>query len=769
VSPTSASVEQGSWTTATVTVTSLNNYNLTVSITASGQPSGVAITFSPSSGTPLPDMPFSSTMVIIVGSNAPKGVYKITITGTGADSKVWTTTYTLTVTEKEIPPVPDTTPPPTPSLISPPDGTVTEDNTPTFDWSDVTDLSGVTYTLEIIDTLTKTGLTSSIYTLTSEEALAAGTYLWRVRAVDGAGNPSGWPETWSLIVTIPPPPGIPTSSVDTITPYWQKDVPFTVTAQASDNDGYVESVELWYRYSTDNSSWVNWKLFGMDGDEPWSWPFTALEGDGYYEFYSIARDNDNNVEPAPLQADARCGVDRAAPSAPRLVSPVDDATIATLIPTFNWDDVSDLSGVSYYELVIDNDSDFSSPVLSKVGLMTSEYSLIPVENLAEDEYYWRVRAVDGATNVGAWSDAWFLVIRLAPIPTVEVVFIPGGENRVADFENENIPVLEVTITTVENDEENVVVTVEIREDIKVSAPPGIVHAYMKITLTNITHANVKGLLTRFRVSRSWVVLNDIDEDTIRMFKFLDGQWQELPTEQVGADADNLYFEASVEGFSLFAVTGRPKEVIPPPPPIMPVFYALLTVFGTLGGGAVAYLRWFRPIAPSISLKRLIVSRPPVSVERLRRIVKPAISLERLTPAPMTLAPAIPAAPLEPVPIVTRPPAPPLRRVVPKVMPPPEILEGLKRVAPRVKLGVPLERLKRVARPAEPVVPLERLKRVARPAEPVVSLERLARVGRPMEPVIPVKRLERVARPLEPGIPLKRLKEVAKRRKKKREQ
>jgi len=531
----------------------------------------------------------SSNYTLTSGEALPDGTYSWRVRAIDGAGNVgdWHETWSLTVSTyvppppppPPSPPPPDTTPPPTPSLVSPADETRTEDNTSTFDWSDVTDSSGVTYTLEIIDTLTKTGLTSSNYTLTSDEALAEGTYSWRVRAVDGAGNTGNWSSTWSLTVTIPMPPGLPTSSVGLISPYWQTAVPFTVTATASDNDGYVTDVALYYRYSSDNSSWDNWTLFWVDRNEPWSWSFTALEGDGYYEFYSIAKDNENNEEPAPLRA-----------------------------------------------------------------------------------------------------DAWSLVVRVAPIPQVTIVFIPGGGTGVADFTPYDIPLLAVTITTVENDENDVVVTVEMLGNIEVSVPPGIVYSYKRITLTNITHTNVKGLLTRFRVSRSWVVLNDIDDDTITLLRFSGNRWQELPTELVDTDANYLYLEASMEGFSLFAVTGEPKEVVVvPPPSSMPVFYALLTTFATLGGGAVAYVRWFRPITPSISLKRL-------------------------KPAPMPLALAIPAGPLEPVPIVTRQTAPPLKRAALK--------EYLKRIAPRVKLSIPLERLDGVVRPVEPAVPLEGLTRVS---------------------------------------------------------
>jgi hypothetical protein len=105
----------------------------------------------------------------------------------------------------------DNTPPPTPSLISPTNGANVTDNTPTLDWSDVSDPSGVTYDLSIaMDssfvsiTIQKTGLTASTYKLTLSEALAAGTYYWRVRSVDGSGNASSWSESWSFTVSAAP-------------------------------------------------------------------------------------------------------------------------------------------------------------------------------------------------------------------------------------------------------------------------------------------------------------------------------------------------------------------------------------------------------------------------------------------------------------------------------------------------------------------------------------------------------------------------------------
>lgn len=74
-----------------------------------------------------------------------------------------------------------------------------------FDWADVIDPSGVTYTLQVATSedfsqssivLEKTGLTTSAYTLKESEKLPStekdAPYYWRVKATDGASNESGW-------------------------------------------------------------------------------------------------------------------------------------------------------------------------------------------------------------------------------------------------------------------------------------------------------------------------------------------------------------------------------------------------------------------------------------------------------------------------------------------------------------------------------------------------------------------------------------------------
>jgi hypothetical protein len=103
----------------------------------------------------------------------------------------------------------DVTPPPAPSLLEPVDNAATTDNRPTFSWSAVTDPSGVTYTLQVDNDpgftspeISVSGLTDNAYT---SVGLPLEEYSWRVRAVDGAGNESGWSDVRTLYI-VPPFP-----------------------------------------------------------------------------------------------------------------------------------------------------------------------------------------------------------------------------------------------------------------------------------------------------------------------------------------------------------------------------------------------------------------------------------------------------------------------------------------------------------------------------------------------------------------------------------
>jgi subtilase family serine protease len=92
-SPASVSVLQGNSGTSTITSTVSGGFDSAVTLSASGQPSGVTVGFSPSSITGTG----TSSATFTVASSTTPGTYAITITGTSG-STTSTTTVSLTVT-----------------------------------------------------------------------------------------------------------------------------------------------------------------------------------------------------------------------------------------------------------------------------------------------------------------------------------------------------------------------------------------------------------------------------------------------------------------------------------------------------------------------------------------------------------------------------------------------------------------------------------------------------------------------------------------------
>ncbi|MCK4445049.1 MAG: hypothetical protein KAW09_10935, partial [Thermoplasmata archaeon] len=139
-----------------------------------------------------------------------------------------------------------------------------------------------------------------------------GFYRFYTIANDTAGNEEDPPLTSDAICGYDASP--PSSYADSIVPYWQSGSPLIIAANATDATSGVATVELWYRYSSDNVSWNPWTSYQITSTTPYSFDFDFADGIGYYDFYTIANDAVGNLESAPLVPDAECGYDIAPPS-----------------------------------------------------------------------------------------------------------------------------------------------------------------------------------------------------------------------------------------------------------------------------------------------------------------------------------------------------------------------------------------------------------------------------------------------------------------------
>jgi hypothetical protein len=123
-------------------------------------------------------------------------------------------------------------------------------------------------------------------------------------------------------------------------------------------------------------------------------------------------------------------VESVAPPVPRLLLPT-EGTVTRPETYFDWESVSDPSMPVTYTLQVAADHNFASVVLEKERIGASEYTLRGDESLTAyaktSTYYWRVKAIDAASNESEWSP--FSSFYVAP-PPVPLLLLPEAEVRV---------------------------------------------------------------------------------------------------------------------------------------------------------------------------------------------------------------------------------------------------------------------------------------------------------------------------------------------------
>jgi len=176
-------------------------------------------------------------------------------------------------------------------------------------------------------------------------------------------------------------------------------------AEAVANGVSPDNVKLYYT----KDGGTSWTLAGEDNSVDSTFDYNITSGDGTYGWNAVAigggsTENDppppgTPPEAAPLILDA----------SPILIAPANCSWINDNTPTFEW--VSVISPVdATYQIQIDDNLDFISPVYFAAGLTDNNHTLPDENALAASTYFWRVRAVDNEENAGNWSTVWTLFI-----------------------------------------------------------------------------------------------------------------------------------------------------------------------------------------------------------------------------------------------------------------------------------------------------------------------------------------------------------------------
>ncbi len=149
-----------------------------------------------------------------------------------------------------------------------------------------------------------------------------------------------------------------------------------------------------------------------------------------------------------------------------------------------------------------------------------------------------------------------------------VATIPSiSTNGTANF---SIAAEELSVTNMEikasKTVSNVKINVEKLEKKPVSVlnePSGIVQQYFEITRSNITASDISKVIISFKVEKSWLTSNNVNESTVSLQRYANDMWNKLTTKNISSDATYIYYEAESPGLSTFAITGEKKAAVAP--------------------------------------------------------------------------------------------------------------------------------------------------------------------------------------------------------------
>ncbi|MEZ4673542.1 MAG: SdrD B-like domain-containing protein [Caldilineaceae bacterium] len=119
---------------------------------------------------------------------------------------------------------------------------------------------------------------------------------------------------------------------------------------------------------------------------------------------------------------------------PHAISPIEN-TPFTKATTFEWEP---MPGATYYQVELDDDPLFNTPVRDNNQNKTDNTVYTPVDELTEPQYYWRVRMYDYDRNPGPWFGG-LVNVQEVNLTLGNYVWIDADNNGIADVGESPVP------------------------------------------------------------------------------------------------------------------------------------------------------------------------------------------------------------------------------------------------------------------------------------------------------------------------------------------
>jgi C1A family cysteine protease/predicted phage tail protein len=345
-------------------------------------------------GTPVFTGTTTSTSLVIPDTSALSDgtkYWRVRAINIHSEPGSWSVTRSLMV---------DTVAPNPPQLSSPADGAAVR-GTPSFTWLAAGGTAQYQAQLSSDVDFTnpwESGWSSALSVSPPNQPL--GTYYWRVRGKDSAGNISTYSPARSVIIDspVPPPPSLTTPNDGWLTNNSSVDFNWSSVFYA---EGYEIQVDN-SNYFTSPVDFSQTILKDGDGNLATGVTITGItDGKRYWRVRSVNLYNEKGS-----WSKARFfTVDTNPPNPPTLYSPAGNTIIRASSSKFSW---LAASGANAYQFAYSTNADCSSPVYES-GVTTS-LAHYP-QGMAVGDYYWCVKARDAAQNWSAYSSGRAFFVR----------------------------------------------------------------------------------------------------------------------------------------------------------------------------------------------------------------------------------------------------------------------------------------------------------------------------------------------------------------------
>ncbi|HLD85743.1 MAG TPA: PGF-pre-PGF domain-containing protein [archaeon] len=84
----------------------------------------------------------------------------------------------------------------------------------------------------------------------------------------------------------------------------------------------------------------------------------------------------------------------------------------------------------------------------------------------------------------------------------------------------------------------------------------LVYKYVELSIANFSNSDVKNASINFKIESGWFSSNNIDSNSVQMWRYFNSEWQKLETTKTLSTSSYIYYTAVTPGFSTFVIVGR---------------------------------------------------------------------------------------------------------------------------------------------------------------------------------------------------------------------